>query len=291
MVPDAVNEAPFIAKVVFGVVFICIITCSILWTQILQGWQNSFLIAVAFFCANLGTAVYYLGPKFLLLLSGADLNANFQIVKRDKDANKLRDQTKQKQKLEEALSEEDRESNRKMSKSAANAFLTKMPTTIVDAESLMSLLRDQIFRIQMRAGGDVSCDSSAQKSSGVHDSEAYKSSGKRYNDNISGRGGPSACNSNRESEVGERELQYDADAIVAAAHSHLFNRDNEAEDIANKRVVRKPTNPNPRSTSRLSQIAEKDGSAAVAITTAVSIVSDTKEVTEDTKDHLMVTSA
>eukprot|EP00596_Hydrurales_sp_CCMP1899_P000167 CAMPEP_0119051388 /NCGR_PEP_ID=MMETSP1177-20130426/73021_1 /TAXON_ID=2985 /ORGANISM="Ochromonas sp, Strain CCMP1899" /LENGTH=1001 /DNA_ID=CAMNT_0007030573 /DNA_START=227 /DNA_END=3232 /DNA_ORIENTATION=- len=298
MVPDAVNEAPFIAKVIFGVVFICIITCAILWNQILQGWENSFLIAVAFFCSYLGLAIYYLGPKFLLLLSGADLNANFQIVKRDKDANKLRDQTKQKKKLEEALTEEDRESERKMSKSAANAFLTKMPTTIVDAESLMSLLRDQIFRIQMRAGGDVSCDSSAQKSSGAHDSEAYKSSGKRYNDSISGRGGPSnlsACNSQRDSEVGERELQYDADALVAAAHSHLFNQDDESEDIANKRVVRKPirqsaTGSRLSSASKLSQIAEKDGSAAVAVTTTASTVLDSpstfiKEVTEgDLKD-------
>jgi hypothetical protein len=82
-------------------VFVCIVTYNsekiiFIKKSSFLGWENNFLIAVAFFCANLGTAIYYLGPKYLLLLTGADLNGNFQIVKRDKDAKKISDQLKQK---------------------------------------------------------------------------------------------------------------------------------------------------------------------------------------------------
>jgi hypothetical protein len=79
-IPDTINESKLIALCIFLITIIAII--GMIFTQIMnfEPYENSFIVSVCFFIAELSYLTIYFGPKLHLLYNGADLDKKFNIV-------------------------------------------------------------------------------------------------------------------------------------------------------------------------------------------------------------------
>ena len=79
-VPDAINEAPSVAKIVFSVIILVLVVFTINIGSSTPEFVKRLISGVAFFVYNLSLFVFYFGYKSYLLLNGADLNHKMQVV-------------------------------------------------------------------------------------------------------------------------------------------------------------------------------------------------------------------
>ena len=90
-IPDAINEAASIAKIIFSVVLLILIVFTIDVVSTIPKYALHAITGVAFFIYNLVLFVFYFGPKCYLLLMGADLDRKMQLVwpEKKKEAGKV----------------------------------------------------------------------------------------------------------------------------------------------------------------------------------------------------------
>jgi 7 transmembrane sweet-taste receptor of 3 GCPR len=81
-VPDAVNEAPAIASVIFMITIVAVIAFSLVFVLNLDPWMDEIITAAAYFVSCMSIVRYYFAPKMYLLLTGADLDKHFKIVRK-----------------------------------------------------------------------------------------------------------------------------------------------------------------------------------------------------------------
>jgi type IV secretory pathway VirB3-like protein len=74
----------YICIYVYIYIYICICIYIYLYIYIYIYRDQELVIGVCFFVAGLGSTVFYFGTKAYLLLTGADLNAQFKIVRKHK---------------------------------------------------------------------------------------------------------------------------------------------------------------------------------------------------------------
>ena len=80
-VPDAINEAPYIAKVVFSIISITIIVFSVVYgAGDLAEYVKKLIVSIGYFLYIFALVYYYFGYKCYLLLMGATFNSQFQVV-------------------------------------------------------------------------------------------------------------------------------------------------------------------------------------------------------------------
>ena len=79
-VPDAVKESSHIFRTVMMYVFVGGGAFAVLQALSLDHFIEELIVCVAYFLLVVGTYNYYFWPKFWLLLRGADLDKNFQLV-------------------------------------------------------------------------------------------------------------------------------------------------------------------------------------------------------------------
>eukprot|EP00596_Hydrurales_sp_CCMP1899_P000319 CAMPEP_0119034848 /NCGR_PEP_ID=MMETSP1177-20130426/1866_1 /TAXON_ID=2985 /ORGANISM="Ochromonas sp, Strain CCMP1899" /LENGTH=916 /DNA_ID=CAMNT_0006992625 /DNA_START=611 /DNA_END=3364 /DNA_ORIENTATION=+ len=91
-VPDAINEAQVIAISLTIYVAVCVIGFPLTFAGGLDHRDQELVIGVCFFVAGIGSTVFYFGTKAYLLLTGADLNAQFKIVRKNAEKVKTADE-------------------------------------------------------------------------------------------------------------------------------------------------------------------------------------------------------
>jgi hypothetical protein len=69
-VPDAMNESPAIAKVVFTIVAVTVVVFTIHQLNFFDPWVDSLITACGFFISFASLMMFYFLPKVFLLLSG-----------------------------------------------------------------------------------------------------------------------------------------------------------------------------------------------------------------------------
>jgi hypothetical protein len=117
-----------------------------------------------FASAVLYTTVVYFGPKLNLLRQGADLNAKFQIVYKNRSKEDI---LKQKQAAQLAAAEAEAEAER------YRRFLVSVPKDAETVEGLITFLQGEIMKINMKAQiGSSGFSGSSGASSGSHASAA-----------------------------------------------------------------------------------------------------------------------
>eukprot|EP01036_Dinobryon_divergens_P036731 gene36731-47884_t len=85
-VPSAINDSRYIAMSMYLILFVSSVTFPIVFFQIQPVPATLLMImAVGFVVATVGCVVLLFGAKTLLLLEGADVDANFLIVKQDEN--------------------------------------------------------------------------------------------------------------------------------------------------------------------------------------------------------------
>jgi hypothetical protein len=80
-VPDAVNESLVIFKVMFTYMAVGGAIFAVLLAMTIDHFSEEVVLASAYFICIFATYYFYFWPKMSLLLQGADLDKNFQIVR------------------------------------------------------------------------------------------------------------------------------------------------------------------------------------------------------------------
>lgn len=140
-VPDAVNEAPQIAKVIFTLSLVVAAAFSIIYILPLEPHITEVVIGTAFFLGVLAVQWYYFAPKLRLLLSGADLNHQFQIVNNSKP----KDNGDGKVAVMDIQDEDDERDH------IIQLFIPKMPKTLEDTRLLVEALQARQMILAQRA--------------------------------------------------------------------------------------------------------------------------------------------
>jgi hypothetical protein len=130
----------------------------------LDPYFQEMVIGACFAVAILFTTAVYFGPKLSLLFSGADLNAKFQIVRKNKSKKELAAQ-KQAEQLAAAEAEAEAEKYRK--------YMVSIPKDADTCEGLINYLRGELMKINMKAQqGSGFSGSSGQSGEGLSSNPA-----------------------------------------------------------------------------------------------------------------------
>lgn len=122
----------------------CAIGFSLTNVAGLSGSQQEVLVGVCFFLASVSSMCFYFGYKAALLLSGASLNAQFKIVKKNDDRGKGHDK------------------ERTPTNSATSSVC--MPQNIPDCEAQILLLQGQLMILLEKAVNAYSGSASLSQS-------------------------------------------------------------------------------------------------------------------------------
>jgi hypothetical protein len=140
-VPDAVNEAPQIAKVIFTLSLVVAAAFSIIHILPLEPHITEVVIGSAFFLGVLAVQWYYFAPKLILLLGGADLNNHFQIVKNTKNT----DTDGSKVAVMEVDDDEDERNH------ILQVYIPRMPKSLEETRLLVEALQARQMMLAQRA--------------------------------------------------------------------------------------------------------------------------------------------
>ena len=101
----------------------------------LTEYQKEFVVGICFFIASVGSMSLYFGRKTYLLLSGADLDRNFEITRPSHDGN-------------QKISSTGSESHRGRTTSISSD--TSSPQTAAECESQIATLKSHLIKIRAR---------------------------------------------------------------------------------------------------------------------------------------------
>jgi 7 transmembrane sweet-taste receptor of 3 GCPR len=158
-VPDAVNEAPAIARVIFIITAVSAAAFAFVFVLGLDPWLNEVITAIAFFVSCMAVVCYYFGPKLYLLLTGADLDKHFKIVRRDKTEREKEHEEANKNKIYAATAEDvaDAEKNDKdawrtgENGTQVDKYLVKLPKAMIECNDIIKVLEARVMILAQRA--------------------------------------------------------------------------------------------------------------------------------------------